>query len=146
MEIVLAMGFVGILIAAAYAIYSAPDLAITQIVVELLMVVIFMLGLSRMLKMFNLSPSRLSLSLQVLISTAFGSLVTVLLLAVLVTPQHPSISPFFLENSQALAKAKNVVNTILVDFRGFDTLGEITVVAIAALAVFAMARVAKERV
>ena len=146
LEIVLAMGFLGILIAAAYAIYSAPDLAITQIVVELLMVVIFMLGLSRMLKMFNLSPSRLSLSLQVLISTAFGSLVTVLLLAVLVTPQHPSISPFFLENSQALAKAKNVVNTILVDFRGFDTLGEITVVAIAALAVFAMARVAKERV
>ena len=140
LEIVLALGFVGILVAATYALYSAPDLAITQIVVELLMVVIFMLGLSRMLKMFNTSTSRLSLTLQLLISTAFGALVTVLLLAVIVTPQHPSISPFFLENSQALVKAKNVVNTILVDFRGFDTLGEITVLAIAALAVFAMAR------
>ena len=76
---------------------------------------------------------------------AFGTVVTLLLLTVLSTPQHPSIAPFFLENSAALAKAKNVVNTILVDFRGFDTLGEITVVGMAALAVFAMVWAAKER-
>lgn len=145
LDMVLVLGFIGVLVAAIFALYSAPDLAITQIVVELLLVVLFMLGLSRMLRMFNVSPSRPVVPLQLLFSAAFGAMVTVLLLAVLVTPQHPSIYPFFLENSQGLAKAKNVVNTILVDFRGFDTLGEITVVGIAALAVFAMARAVRER-
>ena len=109
------------------------------------MVVMFMLGLRHMLRMFNVSAAKSVVTLQLLFSAAFGALVTVLLLAVLVTPQHLSISPFFIENSEAGAKAKNVVNTILVDFRGFDTLGEITVVAIAALAVFAMVRAVRER-
>ena len=145
LEAVFNLGFVGILVAAIFALYSAPDLALTQIVVELLMVVLFMLGLRHMLRMFNVSAARSVVALQLIFSAAFGALVTVLLLAVLVTPQHPSISPFFIENTLAAAKAKNVVNTILVDFRGFDTLGEITVVAIAALAVFAMVRAIRER-
>ncbi len=144
LEMVLALGFVGALVTATFALYSAPDLALTQLVVELLMVVLLVLGISKMLKAFNVSASRRVLALQLGFSAAFGVMVTFLLLTVLSTPQHPSIAPFFLENSAALAKAKNVVNTILVDFRGFDTLGEITVVGMAALAVFAMIRAVRE--
>ena len=144
LEMVLALGFVGALVTAAFALYSAPDLALTQMVVELLMVVLLVLGISKMLKVFNVSAPRRVLALQLTFSAAFGTMVTFLLLTVLATPQHPSIAPFFLENSAALAKAKNVVNTILVDFRGFDTLGEITVVGMAALAVFAMVRAVRE--
>ncbi len=144
LEMVLALGFIGALVTASFALYSAPDLALTQLVIELLMVVLLMLGISKMLKTFNVSAPRRVLSLQLAFSAAFGVMVTFLLLTVLATPQHPSIAPFFLENSAALAKAKNVVNTILVDFRGFDTLGEITVVGMAALAVFAMVRAVRE--
>ncbi len=144
LEMVLALGFVGALVTAAFALYSAPDLALTQLVVEVLMVVLLVLGISKMLKTFNVSTPRRVLALQLGFSSAFGVMVTFLLLTVLSTPQHPSIAPFFLENSAALAKAKNVVNTILVDFRGFDTLGEITVVGMAALAVFAMIRAVRE--
>jgi multisubunit Na+/H+ antiporter MnhB subunit len=145
LELVLNLGLVGMLVAAVFALYSAPDLAITQIVVELLMVVLFVLGLRRMLRMFNFAPSRRQVLGPAVLSVAFGAMITVLLLSVLVTPQHPSISPFFVENTETVAKAKNVVNTILVDFRGFDTLGEIMVVALAALATFAMVRALKER-
>ena len=144
LEMVLALGFVGALVTAAFALYSAPDLALTQLVVEVLMVVLLVLGISKMRQVFNVSSTRKVLALQLGFSAAFGVMVTFLLLTVLSTPQHPSIAPFFLENSAALAKAKNVVNTILVDFRGFDTLGEITVVGMAALAVFAMIRAARE--
>ena len=138
------MGFIGALVTTAFALYSAPDLALTQLVVELLMVILLMLGISKMLRTFSESAPRRALALQAAFSAAFGVMVTFLLLTVLSTPQHPSIAPFFLENSAALAKAKNVVNTILVDFRGFDTLGEITVVGMAALAVFAMIRAVRE--
>ena len=145
LELVLALGFVGALVTAVFALYSAPDLALTQLLIELLMVVLLVLGISKMLRVFNVSVPRNVLAMQAALSVAFGTVVTLLLLTVLSTPQHPSIAPLFLENSAALAKAKNVVNTILVDFRGFDTLGEITVVGMAALAVFAMVRAARER-
>ena len=145
LELVLALGFVGALVTAAFALYSAPDLALTQLLVELLLVVLLVLGISKMLRVYNISVPRNVLAMQAGLSVAFGTVVTLLLLTVLSTPQHPSIAPFFLENSAALAKAKNVVNTILVDFRGFDTLGEITVVGMAALAVFAMVRAVRER-
>ena len=145
LETIFMLGMVGMLVAAAFALYSAPDLAITQILIELLMVILFMLGLRHMRRMFNVSFRWSSTTAQLLVSAAFGALVTVLLLSVLVTPQHPSISPFFIENTETVAKAKNVVNTILVDFRGYDTLGEITVIALAALAAFAMVRARRER-
>ena len=145
LEAVFNLGLVGMLVAAVFALYSAPDLALTQIVVELLMVVLFMLGLRRMLAIFNVRPRLPTLAPQLLVSLAFGSMVTLLLLWVLVTPQHPSISPFFIENTESVAHAKNVVNTILIDFRGYDTLGEITVIALAAVGVFAMMRALKER-
>ena len=80
---VLALGFVGALVTAVFALYSAPDLALTQLVIELLMVVLLVLGISKMLKVFNVSASRRVLALQLTFSAAFGTMVTFLLLTVL---------------------------------------------------------------
>jgi len=61
-------------------------------------------------------------------------------MGVLSTPQTSSIATFFVDNSLIQANAKNIVNTILIDFRGFDTMGEITVIGIAALSCLTMLR------
>ncbi|MQF69080.1 DUF4040 domain-containing protein [SAR202 cluster bacterium AD-804-J14_MRT_500m] len=145
LEGVFNLGLVGMLVVATFALYSAPDLALTLIVVEILTVVLFMLGLRKMLGMFNVDYRLSVRTLQILPSITFGAMVTLLVLWVLTTPQHSSIAPFFIENTEKIAHSKNVVNTILIDFRGFDTLGEITVIALAAIGVFAIAQAAKER-
>lgn len=145
LEGVFSLGFVGMFVVAVFTLYSAPDLALTQIVVEILMVVLFMLGLRKMLGMFNVGFRPSVTALQILPSIAFGAMVSLLVLWALMTPQQPSITPFFIENTEKIAHSKNVVNTILIDFRGFDTLGEITVIGLAAIGVLAIVQVAKER-
>jgi multicomponent Na+:H+ antiporter subunit A len=72
------------------------------------------------------------------VSVTFGSLITVLALEVLEEPVNKDISTFYAQNSYLLAKGKNVVNVILVDFRGLDTLVEITVLTIAAIGVYSL--------
>jgi multicomponent Na+:H+ antiporter subunit A len=67
-----------------------------------------------------------------------GVLVTGLTLAATAVPPISQISSYFAENSYLLAKGRNVVNVILVDFRAFDTLGEITVLAVAAIGVYSL--------
>ena len=145
LEAILNLSLVGLLVAAVFAVYSAPDLAVTQILVELLLAVLFVLGLRHMLRMVNVPFAKTAVTMQALVSLVFGGLVTLLVMAVLVSPQNPSIFPFFIENTETVGRAKNVVNTILIDFRGFDTLGEITVIGLAALAAFAMIRARRER-
>ena len=73
-----------------------------------------------------------------------GAMMTLLVLAVTSTPLVSRLSPYFSENSYLLAKGRNIVNVILVDFRGIDTLGEITVLAVAAIGVFALMRLKAE--
>jgi multicomponent K+:H+ antiporter subunit A len=78
------------------------------------------------------------------ISVGSGLLVALLLFAANVGQLHSSmVTPFYLSNSYALAGGRNIVNVIVVDFRGYDTLGEITVFSVAALAVCAMIRLGK---
>ena len=140
LEAVFSLGMIGMTIAAVFALYSAPDLALTQILVELLMIVLFVLIFMRTLRMFNRSSRGILPGLDLIISIFFGAIVSVALMGVLSTPQTSSIATFFVDNSLIQANAKNVVNTILIDFRGFDTIGEITVIGIAALSCFAMLR------
>ncbi|MCB0089714.1 MAG: hypothetical protein KDE54_17525, partial [Caldilineaceae bacterium] len=80
------------------------------------------------------------------VSCAVGFLGFMLVLISAGAPYAPSISPFFSLNSVPLAHGGNIVNVILVDFRGFDTLGEITVLAIAALGGYALLRASRLRV
>ena len=132
---IIAMGVSGYGISLIYFYYSAVDLAITQIIVETLTVVMFVLVLQKLPRFAKLSRRRSKVR-DAIIALSFGSVMTVLALkAIHVDFNHP-ISDFFVENSYLKAYGKNVVNVILVDFRALDTLGEVTVLAIAALGVF----------
>jgi multicomponent Na+:H+ antiporter subunit A len=117
--------------------YSAPDLAMTQFSVDTLTVILFVLVLYKLPVYLPLSKNVLRLEHGIL-SIAFGSLISILVLKVLQEEQSAEISSFYAENSYLLAKCKNVVNVILVDFRGVDTLIEICVLIVAALGVFGL--------
>jgi len=132
-----ALGTIGFGIAFLFALYSAPDLAITQILVETLTVVFFSWVVFR-LPEFNDYSSRSTKIADATLSTVIGLLVTVLVLKSKVVELAPSISETLSEWSQPMAHGANVVNVILVDFRALDTWGEITVLGIAAMGVWAL--------
>jgi multicomponent Na+:H+ antiporter subunit A len=134
---IIAMGVVGYGISLIYMYYSAIDLAITQILVESLTVVMFVIILQRLPRFARLS-SRKNRMRDLFISLSFGAVMTVLALkAIHVEFNHP-VSDYFTENSYTRAFGENVVNVILVDFRALDTLGEVTVLTIAALGVYVL--------
>lgn len=132
-----AMSVVGYCICLVFVFYGAPDLAMTQFTIDTLTVVLFALV------MFKL-PSYLSyknLKIQVrdaVIAASFGILVSLITLQALVAPAEKEISKYYAENTYTLAKGKNAVNVILVDFRGFDTMVETIVLSIAAIGVYSM--------
>jgi multicomponent Na+:H+ antiporter subunit A len=134
---VAAMGVVGYSMCLIFVFYSAPDLAMTQFTIDTLTVILFVLVLYRLPKYLILSnrPSRLR---DGAVAVAFGLLITTLALEVLNEPVNREIGDYYAANAYLLAKGKNVVNVILVDFRGMDTLVEISVLAVAAIGVFSL--------
>lgn len=130
----LGFGIVGFGIALLFAYFGAPDLAITQIVVETLTLLLLFLILSRLPEMRRISRPR-TLWFDAAFSAVIGILVFALVLKADLVQLAPSISAQLGEWSYPLAKGKNVVNVILVDFRALDTFGEVMVIAIAALGV-----------
>jgi len=134
---VAALGVVGYGVALIYVLYGAPDLAITQLVVETLTVVLFVLVVYH-LPPFSRISRRTSRWRDVILAVAAGGMMTVLVLIAQKIQLFPTISTYFAENSVPLAHGRNIVNVILVDFRAIDTLGEITVLSSAAIGVFAM--------
>jgi multicomponent Na+:H+ antiporter subunit A len=132
-----AMGVIGYCVCLIYVFYSAPDLAMTQFAIDTLTVILFVLVLYRLPKYINYSgwPIRLR---DGAVSLCFGTLITILGLETLYEPTNKETTRFIAENAYTLAKGKNVVNVILVDFRGIDTMVEITVLTIAAIGVFAL--------
>ncbi len=134
---VAAMGVVGLAISLIFVYYSAPDLAMTQFSIDTLTVILFVLVLYRLPKYLNFSDYKVRIKDGVL-SLVFGALITVLALEVLSEPQGSQITDYYAENAYILAKGKNVVNVILVDFRGIDTFMEIAVLTIAAIGVFSL--------
>lgn len=127
--------------------FSAPDLALTQLVVEAVTTVLILLGL-RWLPMRKLIPQPARARLRpwgrrgrdLLMATLAGSGMAALAWVVMTRPFPLSISPFFLERALSEGGGTNVVNVMLVDFRGFDTFGEITVLGVVALTVYALLR------
>ncbi|MBZ0307870.1 MAG: DUF4040 domain-containing protein, partial [Anaerolineae bacterium] len=134
---VAALGVLGYSVALLYVFYGAPDLAMTQFSIETLSVVVLVLVLYRLPKFKDFSTSGTRLR-DGIIATMFGGLVTTLILIITSEPLESRLSPYFAENSYLLGKGNNVVNVILVDFRGFDTMGEITVLSVAAIGIFAL--------
>ncbi|MFN4299143.1 MAG: hydrogen gas-evolving membrane-bound hydrogenase subunit E [Thermaurantimonas sp.] len=134
---VAAMGVLGISISLMFVFYSAPDLAMTQFSIDTLTVILFVLVLYKLPKYINASSVAIKVR-DVIVSAMFGVMITMLALEVLNEPVNRETTEYYVQNSYVLAKGKNVVNVILVDFRGADTMVEITVLTIAALGVFGL--------
>ena len=129
------LSVVGLMVSLAFARFSAPDLALTQLAVEVVTVILLMLALFFLPQRTPKESSGARVVRDVLLAAGFGGIVASLNYAMLTRPLD-TISGFFLENSVSGGGGHNVVNVILVDFRGFDTLGEITVLCIAAIGIY----------
>ncbi len=139
-----ALGVVGYGIALIFVFYGAPDLAMTQFAIETLSVILFVLVLSGLPRFIHSSGPSDRIR-DGLIALSAGGLMTALVLAVTAVPLDSRLAPFFAQNSVPEGKGRNIVNVILVDFRALDTLGEITVLATAALGVYALMKLAKTK-
>jgi multicomponent K+:H+ antiporter subunit A len=131
----LMLSVVGLLVSLTFARFSAPDLALTQLSVEVVTMILLMLALFFLPQKTARESSPTRNLRDIGLAGGLGMVVASLNYAVL-TRDAATISGFFLDNSVPGGGGHNVVNVILVDFRGFDTLGEITVLALAGLAIF----------
>jgi multicomponent Na+:H+ antiporter subunit A len=132
-----AMGVVGYGVALTFLQFGAPDLAMTQFLIESITVVLFVFAFYHLPRFDNLSP-RGPRVVQAIVAIFVGILMGGLALSASQINLFPKISTYFIVNAVSLAHGRNIVNVILVDFRGFDTFGEITVLAVAAIGVFAV--------
>jgi multicomponent K+:H+ antiporter subunit A len=142
------LGGAGLVTSLSFVWLSAPDLALTQLLVETVTTVLLLLGLRWLPKRIQ-RPSRSSFWAGLVrwyrirdffVAAAAGTGVAALAYAAMVRTPGNSISQFFIENAYSKGGGTNIVNVILVDFRGFDTLGEITVLCVVALTVYGLLR------
>lgn len=141
-------GGAGLVTSLSYAWLSAPDLALTQLAVEVVTVVLILLGLRWLPKRVPLpdglgiskARARFRRSRDAVVAVLGGSGIAALVFALLSRPHPEGVAPFLVEKALPLGGGANVVNVILVDFRGFDTFGEITVLGVVALSVYALLR------
>ena len=143
MSAVLALGAVGYGVAVMFLSFGAPDLAMTQFSVETLTVLIYVLVFRHFRRLGELS-TRLVRARDGLIAAGTGIFIGGLLMSVATTETAPRLKEYFAEFGPTLGHGRNIVNVILVDFRAFDTLGEITVLATAAIGVRGLLRFAAD--
>jgi multicomponent Na+:H+ antiporter subunit A len=141
MRAVLALGAVGYGVALMFLSFGAPDLAMTQFSVETLTVLIYVLVFRHFSGVGPLSPP-LVRARDVAIAATIGTFIGALVLSVAAIDTGPRLRQYFAAFGPTLGHGRNIVNVILVDFRGFDTLGEITVLATAAIGVRGLLRFA----
>ncbi len=140
------LGAVGLAVSLTFLWFSAPDLALTQLTVEVVTTVLFLLGLRWLPKRRPEEAEHLSLRVRarrardLVVSLVAGGGMAVLAYAMMTRPAPQSISPFFIDRALPEAGGTNVVNVMLVDFRAVDTMGEITVLGIVGLTVYALLR------
>jgi multicomponent K+:H+ antiporter subunit A len=142
------MGGVGLITCVTFVWLSAPDLAMTQLLVEIVTTVLILLGLRWLPKRLEEIPpepggvivARFGRLRDLTLSVASGLGLSVIAYAMMMRTPPDGIARFFLERAQTEGGGANVVNVILVDFRGYDTLGEITVLGVVALSVYALLR------
>ncbi len=141
---VAAAGVVGFSVAVVYIFFSAPDLGITQLLVETLTVILLVLVLFRLPEFVSFSTTAARIR-DVFVALLVGGMMTALLLATqdVQLYEHDPISHYHIAKSVPEAYGRNIVNVILVDYRTLDTLGEIFVLALAAIGVYAMVKFRK---
>ena len=131
---VAALGVAGVASALIFVYYGAPDVAMTQFATETLTVLIFVLVFYH-LPQFSSFTGRFQKFSDWVISLTFGAVMAGMVMLAVQTDMAPKISGYFSENAVPLAKGRNIVNVILVDFRAADTFGEIVVLGIAGVGV-----------
>ena len=142
---IVSLGIQGFAVALLFMLLGAPDLSFTQFMIETLSVVILALVMTRLkLSPLDRRPDYAKL-MDGAIATAAGLGFGLLLLKVTQSPFDAVLSNFFSAHSRAIAHGRNIVNVIIVDFRGLDTLGEISVVMIAGLAILTLIRMTGRR-
>jgi len=142
------MGGAGVVTSLTFVWLSAPDLALTQLMVESVTIVLILLGLRwlparlepRELGVRATLADRVRRTRDFAVALAAGAGVAVLAYALFTRPFPHGMAPFFLERTLPQGGGANAVNVLLVDFRGFDTMGEITVLGIVGLTVYALLR------
>src|SRR5690606_38320517 len=141
------LGGAGLVTCLTFAWFSAPDLALTQITVEVVTVVLLLFGLRWLLQRIPFDdPRRRTPRARArrlrdgFLAIGAGLGAAALAFAVLTRPNVAEIRDYYIDNALDVAGGRNVVNEILVDFRSFDTFGEITVVAIVAIIVYSLLR------
>lgn len=142
---IIALGVMGYTLSLFFVIFRAPDLALTQLIIETISVALFLLCFYHLPKLSLKQKTRRFKMTNFIISLGVGVVVTCLAFASTSQQSIDTISTYFIENSYKLAGGDNIVNVILVDFRGFDTLFEITVLAIAALGIYGLLKTQAKR-
>ena len=135
------LGVIGLMVSVGFAYLSAPDLALTQISVEVVTIILLLLALNFLPRRSPRESGALRRGRDALVAAGAGLGAAALAFALMTRNfAFPSISGWHLANAKTEGGGTNVVNVILVDFRGYDTFGEITVLGIAALVIFALAQ------
>jgi multicomponent Na+:H+ antiporter subunit A len=144
LQAIIGLSLVGFSVAGLFSVSGAPDLAMTQFAVECLSLILFFAVL-RKLPTFKKEKRPRRALLDALVASGFGLVFFATLYLATQSQALSRLTPFFAERSLSEGHGRNVVNVILVDFRGFDTMGEISVLAIAGLSIAALLERAMRR-
>ncbi|OCW55736.1 putative monovalent cation/H+ antiporter subunit A [Hoeflea olei] len=142
---IVSLGVQGFAVALIFMLFGAPDLSFTQFMVETLAVVILALVMTRLKLLASDHRPTGRKAVDLAVSLACGGGFMLYLLSVTQQPFNTALSDFFGAYSKTIAHGANVVNVIIVDFRGTDTLGEIAVVMVTALAILSLIRIRTPR-
>ncbi len=138
------LGSVGYGMAGLFVVEGAPDLALTQVTIETLSIVVFVLVLRRLPRRFS-QPTMAGRLPRLAVAASVGIVIFAFALVAAGSRTAPPVSDEMVARAYPDGHGKNIVNVILVDFRGFDTLGEITVLGVAAVGAVALARARTDR-
>jgi multicomponent Na+:H+ antiporter subunit A len=137
LKAIVSLGVVGFAMGIIFILYSAPDLALTTFAIETLTVILFVLILYKLPKYLQFSKPVVKIR-DAFIAGSVGIFMMLVVLLVTAGEMQSELKKYFAEASLPEGKGRNIVNVILVDFRALDTLGEITVLAVAAIGVYAL--------
>ncbi|HEX9252977.1 MAG TPA: hydrogen gas-evolving membrane-bound hydrogenase subunit E [Ignavibacteriaceae bacterium] len=137
LKAIVSLGVVGFAMGIIFILYSAPDLALTTFAIETLTVILFVLVLYKLPKYQKFSKPGSKIR-DAIIAGSVGVFMMLVVLLVTAGEMQSELKKYFAEASLPEGKGRNIVNVILVDFRALDTLGEITVLAVAAIGVYAL--------
>ena len=138
LEALVYLGVVGLAVSLTFGALSAPDLLLTQLLVEVASILLLLLALNFLPRRTARTDTPARRWRDAGLALGAGAGISTLVYAVLSRPRPDSLAPWFLDNAVPGAFGTNAVNVILVDFRAFDTLGEITVLGLAAVLVAAL--------